>query len=188
MARSVALAGALAAWAAPAAAQQATGAPPATILVIAIERVLEESVAAQNIRGQIEAARSVLRDEAAGTDQALKAEEEELVALKQTLDEDAFEVRVRAFEDRVREARRGAQEKGAALQAAIAAARSDLRRRLTPVLVAIMRDKGATVLLDETQVVLSARELDVTDEAIARLNVVAPSLALDYPPSSTVAP
>ena len=80
-------------------------APPAAALVIAIERVLDESASGKAIRTQIDAARDALRQEAVATDAALKAREEELVALKPTLSADEFEAKARAFEGQVREAR-----------------------------------------------------------------------------------
>ena len=63
-----------------------------------------------------------------------------------------------------------------------------LRDAATRVLSQILRERGGKLLLDESQVILSADELDITEIAITRLDAEAPEIPLDAQPSAAEQP
>lgn len=149
-----------------------------SVLIINMERVLREADAARSIQRQAEEIREAIQEQLSGQQDALRQEEQELVALRQTLPPTEFSSRVDNFEKRVRQLKRVSNERGSRLQKALFEANEELKKRLRPELIAIMQERNAAVMIDERNVVISARVLDVTGEAIERLNASTPKIAI----------
>lgn len=156
----------------------------APVLVINMERVLRESDAARSIQRQAERIRGTIQKELGDRQEALRNEERELVELRPTLAAAEFAERVESFERRVRALKRDSNERSSLLQKALFEATETLKKRLRPELVAIMEERQADVMLDERNVVISARVLDVTSLAIQRINASTPRIdvAWNAPP------
>lgn len=158
-----------------------TGAPsaaataPTPVLVVDLDRALRESAAAVAQRAQEAVERRALREKLDGMKRALEAEEAEMVVLRDTLPKEAFDKRVTDFDQRVRAARRVAQEEAAALQARIAAAQTALRQAAQPLMEALMRERGAVLVIDRNTALAVAPEFDATDALIARLDAAQPA-------------
>jgi Skp family chaperone for outer membrane proteins len=160
--------------AADADAQQNTG-----VLVVDIGRVERDAVAAQSLRKQADSFRFWFSQRSAMTRAKLRAEEAELAKIRETLSREEFDARALNFEAEVRAFKRERSHASAELQRAIADGMKQLRDQLGPVLLAIMEERGAMVILDSGTVALSARALDITDEAIARINESVPEIILN---------
>jgi Skp family chaperone for outer membrane proteins len=85
---------------------------------------------------------------------------------------DAAEFRVLAdeFDTRVRAIRAAQDAKARDLQSQAEAAQQRFFEETIPVLLELVRVRGASVLLDSRTVLLSAGSVDVTDAAIAAIN------------------
>lgn len=164
-------------------APRAQQAEPATapVLVIDMSRVQRDASAAKSIREQTAMLRKRIEAAIAEREQTIRAEEQALAEEREGLSPEDFRERIEAFEATVFANRDFAQREGAKLQAALTAASRRLRDEVAPILAAIMRERGAQVMLDTTQVVLSVDQLDVTEEVIARLDAVLPTLELALP-------
>lgn len=166
--------------------------PRPTILIVKMEHLLTESAAARSIALQMERLRAALREKTRAAETAIREAERTLAAAKADMDPETFRARVAEFETSVEAARRDAQARARRLQGAQTTAVERLRATLTPILVAVMREREAAVMLDESQVLLSASGLDVTAEVMDRLDaaarairVVAPDAAMPGPASAT---
>lgn len=148
------------------------------VLIINMQRVFREADAARSIQKQAEEIRESIQQQLATYQESLRDEEQELVALRQTLPPAEFSARVEDFETRVRALKRASSERGSTLQKALFDANEELKKRLRPELIAIMQERSAAIMLDERNVVISARALDVTGEAIERLNASTPKIAI----------
>ncbi len=146
------------------------------VLIVDIERIYRESSAGRSI-ADAEAA-LVARTEAELSERraALQAESEALTEGRGVIPQDEFRTREEAFRSAVAALRQFRRDRARAIQRAAAEARNDLKRALEPVLVAIMRERRAGVMLDARVVILSASALDITDEAIKRLDEQTPSI------------
>jgi len=89
-----------------------------------------------------------------------------------------FRGRVRDFEKKVFANRDFAQQESAKLQAVLAQASNQLRREIAPILAQLLREREAKLMLDKSQVILSADTLDVTDEVLKRLDAAMPTMLL----------
>lgn len=153
-------------------AAAAQAAPP--ILIVDRERALRDSASARALAEIEREARIALRAEFDQLRQDLEAEEAEIAAMREIADKSAFEARVRAFDIRVREARRESQVKSEALEARFLGARRALAAALEPVLAELLRETGSSLILD-ARTVLAAREgADVTEEVIRRFDARPP--------------
>lgn len=136
------------------------------ILIVDRERALAESAAAINLAAEEREARAALRSELDKLRADLEKEEAEIASLREIATKEVFEARVKAFDIRVRDARRTSQEKGEALQARFVAARRELAANLEPVLREMLEKTGAFLVVDARTVLAARNGADVTEEVI----------------------
>ncbi len=100
----------------------------------------------------------------------LTAEERELTDRRAELSPEEFRDLANAFDARVQKLRAEQDEKGRLIRRATEEARLSFFR---DIIADIARARGAFVVLDHRYVVLSADAVDITDEAIRRINQMA---------------
>lgn len=155
---------------------QTVGSPPAvapgtdTIAIIDQERLLTGSRYGQRIQREVEAAGATLVAENRRIEAQLTEEELRLTELRATMSADEFRPIAQEFDTRVEGIRAAQEAKSRALQGQADAARAQFYELAFPVLVELMRLRGAMVLMDNRAVLLSAEGLDITEAAIARID------------------
>ncbi len=142
------------------------------ILVIDIERVFSATVAGQRVTRALEERFAALAAENRRIEAELMAEERQLTELRPTMDPEEFRKLADEFDARVQRIRAEQDAKQKALQEQRAAERQDFVDNIAPVLSEIGRERGALVILERRAVLLSADAIDITDEAIARINAL----------------
>lgn len=152
--------------------------PGIGVLVVDMQRIQREALAATSVREQSAAMRSELEKAITERAAAISREEAELAEIRKRLSTEEFAERVRDFEEKVFANRDFAQRESGKLQALLADASTRLRRRIAPILATLMRERNAQLMLDTSQVVLSAEALDVTEEVIRRLDEAVPTMDL----------
>lgn len=183
----------LAAAPAHAAAQTAEeGALPSAgrVLVVSRVRVLEEIDAARHLSQEEAAATERLQREIDEVKAELTAEEEELTRLRETLPREEFEARVAAFDERVRDERRSAQNRAAVLQQVFRDARRELVDALGQVLETVRVDMGAVAIVNADAVLAHDPVIDATDRVIELFNqtVAVPVVSIPQEPQPAEAP
>lgn len=168
---------AVALWMTPGEAQE-LGAVQPIVLTLDQERLFQGSAAAARISAAIERQAAELAAENREIEAALSAEELELTEARPTLEPEAFRALADAFDEKVQRIRGEQDAKERALQELREAERQNFLRRISPVLAEIARERGALLILDRRAVLLSADSIDITDEAIARIDA---SLTVDPP-------
>jgi Skp family chaperone for outer membrane proteins len=150
-------------------AQQADQ-PAGGVLVINQERLIAQSLYGQRIQRELEAASGALSAENRRIEAQLTAEELDLTRMRDTLPAEEFRALADEFDTRV-EAIRAAQEaKARDLTEQAEGAQAQFFERAAPILLGIVRDRGAAVLMDSRAVLLSAERVDITEEAIAEID------------------
>jgi Skp family chaperone for outer membrane proteins len=180
--RSVALAAGLTFGASAALAQ--------AILVIDIDRVMREAAAAVALRSLETEARRDVRDRLDDLQRDLEREEAELSAMRDALtaapnatDREEFERRVRAFDQKVRNARSTAQESALAVERRFDEARSTLRAEIDPLIDGLIAERGAVAAFDAADLLRAAPAIDATDALVERLDaILPPEAAIDLLP------
>jgi Skp family chaperone for outer membrane proteins len=100
----------------------------------------------------------------------LKAEERKLTDQRSKLSPDAFSGLADAFDEKVQKTRAAQAAKGRALNELVEKERQVFLAAAGPVLEQMMREAGAAVILERRSVFVSANAIDITDEAIERLD------------------
>ena len=155
-----------------AAAQGAQATPPnsAAIVIIDQERLLTGSRYGQRIQQEVEEAGAALVAENRRIEAQLSDEELRLTEQRATMSADAFRPLAQEFNIRVEGIRAAQEAKSRALQAQAEAARTQFYELAFPVLVDLMRMRGASVLMDNRAVLLSVDGIDITEAAITRID------------------
>lgn len=138
------------------------------LLVIDRQRLLTESAPALQLRALESRQRESLRTEMDRIRAELEAEEAEIAGLRGQIGREEFQTRVRAFDARVREARRATQKMGEGLQGEFETARRALAAALAPVLQDILKERDADIMVDISSVLAARPGVDVTIEAMKR--------------------
>lgn len=152
----------------PALAQQEPAAPP--ILTLNQERLYANSLFGQRVREDLEAASADLVAENRRIEAELVSEESQLVTDRATMEPAEFRVLAEEFDARVTGIRRAQSDKRDALQRAADAERTRFFELAFPVLFALVEETGALAILNQNAVILSSRAIDVTEQAIARID------------------
>ena len=164
------------ALAAPTAHAQDDGSSP--VLVVDMARIRTETAAGKDMMVKIEDIRRRVEADLGERAVALREEERKLAEERDGLSIEEFRERVSVFEKQVFANRGFSERANRRLQLVRSNGSKLLRERVTAVLARIMVVREADVLLDSTQIVLSIDSLDITDEAIARLDEVFPEMPL----------
>ncbi len=159
------LAGVIATPAAPVLAQD-FGQIVSDILVVDRERLFQESTFGQAISDLLETERARLEAETQQIEADLEAEEQALTDARASLSNEEFRTRADVFDAKVRELRQQRDKAQEDLVAQIEKTRRAFLVAINPILVGLMRDAGASILLDRRSVLFSASRIDITDRAI----------------------
>jgi Skp family chaperone for outer membrane proteins len=137
------------------------------VVTVDLDRLVNETQIGQYLSFQISEEAQRLQAKLDAIEAELSAEEEELIKKRETLDLDEFRVLAKAFDEKAVRLRQEQQAKIQAITEESSRRRQDLLRSFVPVLSQVMRNRGATVLLDRRSVVLDDRaSVDITDVAI----------------------
>lgn len=157
----------------PALAQQAP-----EVVVVSRERILREAEAAHRLRAAEDEMTARLQSQIDETKVRFASEEEELARLRAELPASEFETRIADFDQRVRQVRRVAQERAAALQKGFQDARAAIVAALPALIERLRVEAGARLVVNADQVLAADPSADLTDRAIALLDAEGPSPAI----------
>ncbi|MFT4149694.1 MAG: OmpH family outer membrane protein [Paracoccaceae bacterium] len=172
--RPVAMLGALALGAALLAAPVAAQGISPTMPVVTLDqdRLFSESRYGQAVQKALENEVQALASENRRIEGELEAEERALTARRAGLSADEFRKLADAFDAKAEDTRKTQDAKARAL----ARRRDDLRKtffeRAKPVLGQLMAERGAVAVIDKSAIILAFDRIDMTDDAIARLDRV----------------
>lgn len=168
----------------PVQAQEGTLPPP--ILTLNQERLYVGSDFGQRVRDELEAASIELAAENRRIETALVAEEKQLTEDRATMEPETFRSLAEDFDERVTGIRRAQVDKRNALQRSADEERVRFFDLAYPILFQLVEETGALAILNQSAVILSSRQIDVTEVAIERVN--AEIGAAPLPPEAPATP
>lgn len=154
----------------PGAAQAPQLEIPPPVLTIDGERILDESAFGRNLSAEFEARARALAAENREIEQMLLAEERDLTERRPELPPEEFRALADAFDEKVQSLRAQQDEKERELTRFRETERQRFLGEVAPILSEIVRERRALVILDRRDVFLSADSIDITDEAIRRID------------------
>lgn len=150
--------------------------PNTSIGIIDINKVLTESKAAVDATKQIETIQKKSDDESKEEDEMIINEREKLIEQQSVMAPEAFEIKVADFEKKVQKYQIERQEKLRKLDQMVQIARAKILEEVKPIINDYASELGITVILEKNAVILSADDMDMTNEVIKRLNKNLPKI------------
>lgn len=153
-----------------------------TIVVVDVQRLLQQSLANQSIQRQLGSQREILQREMAAQYEQQRQAEQELARLRPSLQPDEFDRKRIEFGNEVTATSRATQEKTRKLDAAFLQARTTMLETIRVVIGEIAAERGATLVISSEFVFYQANNrLDITDTALQRLNARLPEVKVNLP-------
>lgn len=148
----------------------AAAAGPAIIFIVDTGAVFAQSKVGQNIRSQYEDQMKKLVAEGKKTDEGLQADAKKLSEERALLSQEDLQKKVVGLQKREAEFQQSFQAKRQALQLGVQRAEAKVETALGPIFAEILREKGGTVLFDQSVVLAGGADLDISAEVLKRLN------------------
>lgn len=142
----------------------------APILTLDQDRFFAESRFGRAAREREQAAIAALEAENAAIERDLIAEEQTLTELRKTLSAEEFAARAVEFDAKVERIRGEQDAKARDITALREGDRQEFLEVAVPVLGELLDESGAVAIVDKAAIILSRTTIDVTDEAIARID------------------
>ncbi len=155
---------------APFAFAQDRALPRSQVLTVDSDMMFSESMFGIRMTQEFAADESILLAENRRIQAELTAEEKALTDKRGDMEAEAFRAVAEAFDARVVQIRKEQDQKAANLEQRRLREQEAFVRVASPVLTALMRDAGASVILERRDVLLGDPAVDVTSFAIRRLD------------------
>ena len=153
--------------------------PNTSIGIIDINKVLTESKAAIDATKQIEKIQKNSEEESKSEDDLIIKERERLIEQQSVMAPEAFEIKVADFEKKVQTYQIERQEKLRKLDQMVQIARAKILEEVKPIINEYAKELGITVILEKNAVIMSADEMDMTDQVIKILNKNLPKIKVE---------
>jgi outer membrane protein len=153
--------------------------PVTSIGVIDLNFILSESKAAKDAAKQIEKIAIQIEQDVATSDQEMINEQNKLIESQAIMAPNAFEEKRIEYEKKVNNYNISRQEKLISIDRLVAESRNSVLNALKPILEEISNEKGITILLEKNSVLLNADNMDITNEALKKLDKDFPNLAIN---------
>lgn len=150
----------------PASAQQNSP----QVLIIDSERLFFETLYGRKIAADLAAQATQLQAENDRIVESLTQEERSLTVRRPNMTPEEFRTEAEAFDAKVQDVRRVRDAKNVDLQVANAEARSRFEEQVQGIVANIMIERGAAIVMEQRNVVLSVRAANITDDAIVRID------------------
>lgn len=139
-------------------------------LVVDVQRVLRESLAAQDVQKQLDAQRAKFQKETELEENELRRAEQDLAKSRERLDARTYGEREKLLRQRFLSVERHVEARRKALDATFTNSMNKVRSALIEVVEAAARAKGAHVVMAKQQILWVDPLLDATDDVLAKLN------------------
>ncbi len=153
-----------------ASAQDDTTVQPIKIGVVDINGVLGQSTAIIKIRAVIDEENQKFQKTIEAEQNELRTAEEDLNAQRSVLDEQEFNRRMKAFENRVIVLQQKVQRQKQSFDVALKEANDQLRQLLFKIITEIAAEEGYALVMQKQNVVIFETDIDISAEALSRLN------------------
>lgn len=140
------------------------------VLTLNQDRLYIASEFGQRVQAELEAASADLSGENRKIEAALVEEEQRLTDDRPTMTPAEFRKLADEFDERVTGIRRAQEQKANSIQRQADDERARFFELAFPVLLRLVEETGAVAILDNSAVIFSVRQIDITDAAIARVD------------------
>jgi outer membrane protein len=169
------------ATATPLHAQPAPALPPPVILIVDMAEILQQAKAAQEVHAILNKQYTAYSKEVAEQEDELQKGGTELERQRTVMAPDVYNTRARDLQQRYDELGKSVQAKRAALQQSLNEAMDKVKNAALEAVADIVKERRANLVLEKQAVVYEPEGMDVTADAIKRLDQKLPSVAVNLP-------
>ena len=144
--------------------------PNTSIRVIDINKILAEANAAVEAAEEIEKIAIEIENEIKLSDEEIIKEQNLLIESQSIMAPEAFEAKRIEYESKIQSYNSERQAKLMKIDELIAISRNDILNAIKPILEEISNEKGITIILEKTSIMLNAEKMDITNEVLKKLN------------------
>jgi outer membrane protein len=166
--------------AAPAPPQNPPSGQHLTVMVVNVQRLLQDSKAAKMVRSQIEQKRLQYTREISRQEQALRAERDALQREQGTLSPQVLNQKGRAFQEKVNALDRSVESKRQALEKSNGEALGKIQQAILQIIANMAKERKANLVLPSSDLILFDKKFEVTDEVLQRLDQQLPALTVSF--------
>jgi len=158
------------------------------IIIVDVQQILRDSLVAKNIQGQMNDRTDRYTKEVSAQENELRRTQDELERQRTVLSPDAFNTKMRDFQQRYDALDHGVQVTRQALQQAYNDAMTKVENTALQIISDIASERKANLVITKAAVLFEAPGLDITQDVIHRLDEKLPSvpLAVAQEPSLTI--
>lgn len=139
-------------------------------LVVDVQRVLRESLAAKGVQKQLDSQRATFQTETESEENELRHAEQDLVKSRDQIDAKTYAEREKQLRQRFLTVERHVEARRKALDETFTESMDKVRKALIEVVEIVAQSRGAKAVLVKQQVLWMDPTLDATDEVLAKLN------------------
>jgi Skp family chaperone for outer membrane proteins len=158
--------------------------PVPVIALIDMQRILQESLAAQSVQKQLAIQRTKFQTQIEGEENDLRQTEQDLGKARDQLAADIYNDREQQLRQRFLVVERHVQARRKVLDQAFTDSMNDVRASLLDIVADVAHAHGASLVLIKQQVLWGDQPLEVTDEVLTRLNHTLPSVTVKMAPDA----
>jgi Skp family chaperone for outer membrane proteins len=160
--------------------------PPAAVIgVLGVPEIMRGVVAAQTVEKVIGERRERLNEDAQKEQAAWRELQQQLSAQRASLTPEQVRTKERELQDRITNAQKSFRDRNRIIQEAAQYALGQIERTLIGVIRQVSESHGMNLVLHRQQVALNINEFDITDQVIAQMNKIMPSVSI---PADGVSP
>lgn len=163
-----------------------TAIKPASIAIIDSRRLFSESKVSDDIRQQLTKVSQQYATDENGVKEKLLKEKDELDKQRGLLVQEAFEEKYNDLKRRADQLNRQADLHQKQINVAQMRANRELQKVLNPIIKQVAEQRGATIILEQSQIVWQADGLDITKSVIDLLDKQLPSLKVQIPTEAEI--
>ena len=165
----------------PACASASDKLPPPVIAIIDVQRILQESLAAKSSQKKLEVQRSKFQNEIEGEENELRQAEQSLAKERDKLPAQAYADREQQLRQRFTTVENHVQTRRKALDQAFTDSMDSVHNALLSAVDKIAHERGANIVIIKQQALWTDAAMDITDEALKRLDQTLPKIDVVMP-------
>jgi Skp family chaperone for outer membrane proteins len=153
--------------------------PPAAVIgVLGVPEIMRGVAAAQTVEKIIGERREKLNEDAQKEQAAWRDLQQQLSAQRASLTPDQVRIKEHELQDRITNAQKSFRDRNRIIQEAAQYALGQIERTLIGVIRQVSESHGMNLVLHRQQVALNINEFDITDQVIAQMNKIMPSVSI----------
>jgi Skp family chaperone for outer membrane proteins len=156
--------------------------PSPVIMLIDMQRILDESAAAKSVQKQLETQRAKFQSKTESEENELRQAEQDLDKAHDQMAADVYAEREQQLRQRFLAVERHVQARRKVLDQGFTDSMNEVRSSLLDIVQDVARERGANLVLTKQQALWADKEFDVTDEVLDRLNKKLPQVTVKLAP------